>query len=103
MIWRILLIAAILAIVIGGVFWVSAGAQMLTKDKQEVVTITPNTLFGGNDTTTTYVDKFSLGLLPPSDSPSDAPQSYAFILGTSVAAIFLSVFMMRRSRKNKLR
>lgn len=100
MIWRVLIIAAVLAIVIGGVVWISGGTQTLTKDKEEVVTITPNTLFGGNDTTITYVDKFKLGLLPPSDSPADMPMSYAFILGTSGAAILLSFIMMRRSRKH---
>ena len=99
MIWRILIIAAVVAIVVGGIVWISGGTQTLTKDKEEVVTVTPNTLFGGNDTTVTYVEKFSLGLLPPSDSPADVPMSYAFILGTSGAVILLSFFMMRRSRK----
>lgn len=100
MIWRILIIAAVVAIVVGGVVWISGGTQTLTKDKEEVVTVTPNTLFGGNDTTVTYVKKFRLGLLPPSDSPSDVPMSYAFILGAGTTLILLSVFMMRRSRKN---
>lgn len=100
MIWRILIIAAVLGIVIGGIVWINGGTQTLTKDREEVVTITPNTLFGGNDTTITYVEKFQLGLLPPSDSPADVPMSYAFILGTGGALILLSFFMMRRSRKN---
>ena len=100
MIWRTLVVAAVLAIVIGGIFWIAGGTQTLTKDKEEVITITPNTLFGGSDTSVTYVEKFRLGLLPPSDSPTDVPMSYAFILGTSGAVILLSFFMMRRSRKN---
>lgn len=103
MIWRILVIVAVLAIVIGGIVWISGGMQTLTKDKVEVVTITPNTLFGGNDTTITYEKKFQLGLLPPSDAPADVPSSYGFILGTSVAVIILSVVMMRRSQKNTTR
>lgn len=100
MVWRILIIAAVIAIVAGGILWVMGGTQTLTKDKEEVVTITADPLFGDSTRSVTYVDKFQLGLLPPSDSPADVPMSYAFILGASGAAILLSVFMMRRSRKN---
>lgn len=100
MIWRILVGASILAIIVGGIVWISGGMQTLTKDKEEVVTITPNTLFGGADTTITYVDKFTYGLLPPSDSPADAPMSYAFVLGTGGVIILLSIIMMRRARRS---
>ncbi len=100
MIWRILIIAAVLAIVAGGIMWIIGGTQTLTKDKVEVVTMTADPLFGDSTRNVTYVDKFQLGLLPPSDSPADVPMSYAFILGTSAAVMLLSVFMMRRSRKN---
>jgi len=103
MIWRILIIAALVTIVVGGIVWISGGSQMLTKDKEEVVTMTADPLFGDSTRNVTYVDKFQLGLLPPSDSPADVPMSYAFILGTSVAVILFSVFMSRRSRKATIR
>lgn len=100
MVWRILIIAAVVAILAGGVVWIMGGTQTLTKDKAEVVTMTADPLFGDSTRNVTYVDKFQLGLLPPSDSPADVPMSYAFILGASAAVILLSVFMMRRSRKH---
>lgn len=101
MIWRILIILGVLAIITGGAVWFSDGMQVFTKDREEVITIVKDELFGTTHEEKTFVPAFRLGLLPADSTVKDAPASYAFILGISFVIIILSVFNLRRSQSRR--
>ncbi len=98
MIWRLLIGIAIIACIIGGVIWFSHGMQIYTKDREKVVTMVKDELFGTTHEEVTWVPTFKYGLLPDEPSVTALPRSYGFILGTSVAMIVFSGLMIKRSK-----
>ncbi len=97
--WNGVIAAAVAAMLIGGGFWVADGMHMLSKDRIATTVQVVDPLFGTTTTDTKYEDGFLFGLLPLDDSVAAVPKSYAFVLGASVTAIIVSVFMKRRARR----
>ena len=98
MIWKILIGLSAAAIITGGVVWISHGMHAFTHDREEVITIEKDEIFGTDKEVVTWVETFKLGFLPDDNNISVVHRSYAFILGVSGAAIALSILMLRKSR-----
>lgn len=98
MIWKILIGVAITAIVVGGAVWINDGMQFFTKDREPIVTVTKDELFGTETESTTWVESFRLGLLPDDAAITAVHRSYGFILGVSGAVIIGSWIMLKRAR-----
>lgn len=99
MLWRVLIIASLLAIIAGGILWIVDGRHIYSKDREPIVEIRTDELFGTTDTVTTgYREERSFGLLPLDATVSDTPRSYAFVLGTSLAVIGFSLYRSRKRR-----
>ena len=96
MLWRTLVIIGILAILIGGAVWINDGMHIYSKDKEEVVTIVKDELFGTTRREVTYVPAFKFGLLPLDSTVAATPVSYGFVLGTSAVLIAFSWWKLRR-------
>jgi len=96
MIWRTLIITSILAILIGGGVWIKDGLQIYTKDREEVVTIVKDELFGTTTKKVEYVPAFKFGLLPVDSTVADAPACFGSVLGFSVVVIAFSWYKLRR-------
>ncbi|NQW30857.1 MAG: hypothetical protein HQ472_10140 [Ignavibacteria bacterium] len=98
MIWKTVIAASIVAMIIAGVIWVNDGMHTFTKDRESVVTKIVDELFGTEREEVTWVDKFTYGLLPDDMAITSIHRSYAFVLGIGFSAIALSFFMMRRNK-----
>lgn len=98
MFWKVLIAAAVLAILVGGGVWISDGMQFFTKDREPIVTVTKDPLFGTETESTTWVETFRLGLLPDDAAITAIHRSYGFILGVSGAVIIGSWIMLKRTR-----
>lgn len=98
MIWRLLIGIAIVASIIGGVIWISHGSEIYTKDRERVVNVVKDELFGTTREEVTWVPTFKYGLLPDDASVTALPRSYGFILGTSLAVILFSGWMIKRAK-----
>lgn len=95
MIWRLLIIIGIIGILVGGWYWVADGMQVFSKDREEVVTIVKDPLFGTETKQVAYEPRFRFGLLPLDATPQAIPVSYAFVAGTSLALIGLGWWKLR--------
>ena len=100
MIWKAIIALSIIAIIAGGVVWVSHGMEFFTKDREKVVTVVEDELFGTSREEVEWKETFKLGLLPDDTSVAVLHRSYGFILGTSLTAILVSLFMIRRQRQS---
>jgi len=98
MFWKLLIGTALVASTIGAVIWISHGMEFYTKDREKVVTVVKDELFGTTREEVTWVPTFKYGLLPDDAAVSALPRSYGFILGTSLAVILFSGWMIKRSR-----
>jgi len=98
MFWKIIIALAVVACIAGGVVWISHGMHIFTHDREEVITMEKDELFGTEREVVKWVDAFKLGLLPDAAEITLLHRSYAFILGSSAVAIILSIIMLRRSR-----
>lgn len=96
MIWRIGIILGICGILAGGAVWINDGMHVFSRDKDEVVTVVKDELFGTERREVTYVPAFKFGLLPLDTTVASVPASYGFVLGTSVVLIALSVWQLRK-------
>jgi hypothetical protein len=99
MFWKILIGVSIVAIITGGAVWIAHGMNMFTHDRDEVITVVKDEIFGTEREEITWVENYRLGLLPDDYTIDVIHHSYAFILGVSGAAILLSLFMLKRQRK----
>ena len=99
MLYKILIALAVIAIIAGGVRWVSDGAHIFTKDREKVVTTTHDPLFGTDVETVVWKENFQYGLLPDHAHVSHAHRSYSLVLGVSIAVVLGSLFMLRRKKK----
>ena len=99
MIWKLLIALAGLAILIGGIVWVSDGMNIYSKDREQVVKIIKDDLFGTTREEVSWIPAFKFGLLPGGTEVALIPGSYAFVLGISFSTIIGSFIMIRRSRK----
>lgn len=95
MIWRLFIIIGIISILVGGWHWVADGMQVFSKDREEVVTIVKDPLFGTETKQVVYEPRFRFGLLPLDVTPQAIPASYAFVAGTSLALIGLGWWKLR--------
>lgn len=95
MIWRTLIIIGILAILIGGAVWINDGMQIYTKDREEVVTIVKDELFGTTIRKVEYVPAFKFGLLPLDSTVADVPACLGSVLGFSIVVIAFSWYKLR--------
>lgn len=98
MFWKLLIGTALVASIIGAVIWISHGMEFYTKDREKVVTIVKDELFGTTREEVTWVPTFKYGLLPDDVAITALPRSYGFILGTSLAVILFSGWMIKRSK-----
>ena len=98
MIWKFIIVISVFAIIIGGIVWIAQGTQFYTKNREKVVTIIKDDLFGTTHEHTEWVETFKLGILPDDSSLTALHRSYAFIIGTGTAAIILSIVMLRRKK-----
>ena len=99
MLWKLVIVAAAAAILIGGALWVADGTHIYTKDREKVVTISHDPIFGTEVEEVTWVENFQYGLFPDHAHVSHLHRSYAFILGLGGGAILVSLFMLRRARR----
>jgi hypothetical protein len=97
MIWRILIIVGILGFLVGGSLWFRDGQQILSKDREEVVTIVKDPLFGPTKQVS-YEPRFRFGLLPLDATPLSIPASFAFVAGTSLMLIGLGLWKLRKQQ-----
>ena len=95
MIWRILIATSLLAILIGGAVWINDGMQIYSKDRNEVITMVKDDLFGTRSETS-YVPAVRFGLLPLDKTVSATPACYGFVLGVSGVLIALGWWRIRR-------
>jgi len=95
MIWRILIVIGILAILVGGAAWINDGMQIYSKDRNEVITMVKDDLFGTRSETS-YVPAFKFGLLPLDKTVAATPACYGFVLGVSVVLIAFGWWKIRR-------
>ena len=101
MIWKALIALSVIAIIVGGIVWVADGTHIYTKDREKIVTVVKDELFGTETEKVEWKENFQLGLLPDSADLQHAYRSYAFILGSSFVAIVLGMVMIRRGRKER--
>ncbi len=94
--WKLLIALSVAAIITGGVVWVLHGMEMYTKDREKVVTIVKDELFGTSNEVVEWKQTFRYGLLPDDASITVLHRGYAFVVGLAGAAIFLSIYMLRR-------
>ncbi len=100
MIWRLLIIIGILGILVGGGLWFKDGQQIFSKDREEVVTIVKDPLFGAETKQVTYEPRFRFGLLPLDATPQAVPASFAFVAGTSLMLIGLGWWKIRHQSQS---
>lgn len=98
MIWKTLIAASVVAVLIGGYFWISQGAHTLTKDRERVVTTVTDELFGTTHEVVEWKPTFIYGLFPDDTSVTAVYRGYSFVLGSSIVIIVLSIVMLRRQR-----
>ncbi|MCO6466430.1 MAG: hypothetical protein J5I53_07435 [Bradyrhizobiaceae bacterium] len=99
MLWKSLIVIAVLAIIAGGAVWISHGSHTLTKDREKVVTLEKDELFGTTHEKVEWVEKFTYGFFPDDTAVTTVYRGYVFVLGSSLAVIALSVVMLRRQKK----
>ena len=99
MIWKTLIILSIIAILIGGWVWLDHGAHIITKDREKVVTVVEDDLFGTTHEEVEWVETFDFGLVPDSTHPMHSYRSYVFVIGVSGVVIIWSLVMIRRKKK----
>ncbi len=95
MIWRLLIVFGIVGILVGGWYWFADGMQVFSKDREEVVTVVKDPLFGTETKQVSYEPRFRFGLLPLDATPQAVPASYAFVAGTSLALMGLGWWKLR--------
>ncbi len=96
MMWKLLIVAAVIAIIVGGIVWVGDGMEIYTKTREKVVTEVKDELFGTTQQVVKWEPTFKYGLLPDDADVSVVHRGYVFVLGVSGMTILLSVFMLRR-------
>ncbi len=101
MIWKTLIAISVAAILIGGWVWVDHGSHFITKDREKVVTIVEDELFGTTHEEVEWVETFDFGLVPDSTHPMHAYRSYLFVLGISAVVIIVSFVMLRRQKRSQ--
>ena len=101
MIWKGLIAISIIAIIIGGIVWVAEGSHIYTKDREKVVKVVKDELFGTEHEEITWKENFQLGLLPDSSDLVHAYRSLVFIVGVAGGVIVFSTIMIRRGRSNQ--
>lgn len=98
MLWKSLILLSVIAILVGGGIWVSHGAHIFTKDREKVVEVTHDPIFGTEVEEVTWKETFDYGLLPDHDAITHLHRSYAFVLGLSTAVIIGSLIMIKRGK-----
>ncbi|RPI68351.1 MAG: hypothetical protein EHM43_05145 [Ignavibacteriae bacterium] len=98
MFWKLIIGISIIACIVGGVIWISHGMEIYTKDREKVVTVIKDEVFGTTREEVSWKPTFKYGLLPDDANFMALPRSYGFVLGLSFAAIIGSAIMLKRSR-----
>lgn len=98
MIWKFCIIVAVLAVLVGGYFWISQGAHTLTKDRERVVTVVKDDLFGTSHEVVEWKPTFIYGFFPDDTSVLTVYRGYSFVLGLSLVLIATGTIMLRKSR-----
>lgn len=99
MIWKTLLALGLVAFLTGTVVWFAHGQHVFTKDREKVITMVEDELFGTTHEEVEWKETFELGLLPDSQHPFDVHRSFAFIGGLSLTVVLFSMYKIRRSKK----
>lgn len=99
MIWKALLALGLVAFLTGTVVWFVHGQQVYTKDREKVITLVEDELFGTTHEEVELKSSFKLGLLPDSLNPIHSYRSFAFIGGLSLTVVLFSMYKIRRSKK----
>jgi hypothetical protein len=98
MLWKIIIAVSAVSIIAGGVVWIKDGMVLLPHDRERVVTVKKDELFGTTTEEITWkAVEPAYGLLPPTDTVSAIPNSFAFVLGSGIALIIGSMIMLRRT------
>lgn len=100
MIWKSVISASIVAILVGGYFWFAHGMQTLTKDRERVVTVVKDELFGTTHEVVEWKPTFVYGFFPDDTSVVTIYRGYSFVLGTSLVLIATSIVILRKQRKS---
>ncbi len=100
MLWRVFIGISVVAILAGGVRWVSDGMHIFSKDKEQQVTEVRDELFGTTNRIVTWVPAYKYGLLPLDAVPSAIPGCYATVLAIGGILILYSVRKLRKPIQN---
>lgn len=100
MIWKLLLALGIVAFVTGGIVWFAHGQHVFTKDREKIITVVKDELFGTVHEEVEWKETFKLGLLPDSQHPLELYRSFAFIGGGGLTLALFSLYKIRRSKKS---
>lgn len=98
MLWKSLILLSVIAILVGGGIWLSHGAHIFTKDREKVVEVKHDPIFGTEVEEVTWKETFDYGLLPDHDAITHLHRSYAFVLGASTVVIIGSLIMIKRGK-----
>lgn len=101
MLWKSLIILSIVAMITGGAVWIGHGAHMFTRDREKVVEVKHDPIFGTEVEEVTWKETFTYGLLPDHTAITHLHRSYAFVLGLSTAVIVGSAVMIKRGRAGR--
>lgn len=99
MIWKLLLALGVVAFLTGTIIWFAHGQHMFTKDREKVITLVEDELFGTTHEEHEWKETFELGLLPDSHHPMYFYRSFAFIGGLSISVALFSLYKIRRAKK----
>lgn len=104
MLWRIIIIISLVSIVASGILWIKGGMVMWPHDREQVVTVVKDDLFGTTREETTWKNiEPAYGFFPIDSSVDAIPRSFIFVLGAGIGFSLVSMIMLKRQRTSTAR